>query len=192
MAYDRRVELSEALLKLLEKKRIEDITVGEIAEKARFSRRTFYNYFTDKYDVLSWHFHQAVDVHGNGKLTDYEIAVLEYLKSHRKSLRNLVNDVSQNGFRNMLAEDYQTRYRRHIYKTVMDEYDEAVIRYAFYLTCSRRIDSLMHHLENASADSLDYSINITKTRPDWVLRDLIPIVFQEHSSNDSLEEDEHI
>lgn len=192
MAYDRRVELSEALLKLLEKKRIEDITVGEIAEKARFSRRTFYNYFTDKYDVLAWHFHQAVDVHGNGKLTDYEIAVLEYLKSHRKSLRNLVNDVSQNGFRNMLAEDYQDRYRRHIYKTVLDEYDESVVQSAFYLTCSRRIDSLMHHLENASADSLEYSINAIKTRPDWVLRDLIPIVFQEHSSNDSLEEEEHI
>ncbi len=192
MAYDRRVELSEALLKLLEKKRIEEITVREIAEKARFSRRTFYNYFTDKYDVLSWHFHQAVDVHGNGKLTEFEVAVFEYLKSHRKSLRSLVNDVSQNGFKNMLIEEYQNKYRRHISKTVMDEYDESVIRSAFQLTCSRRIDSLMHHLENPSSDSLEYSINALKTRPEWVLQDLIPIVFQEHSSNDPLKEDEHI
>ena len=46
--------LAESLKELLERESIEKITVDEICEKAEISRRSFYRYFIDKYDVVSW------------------------------------------------------------------------------------------------------------------------------------------
>lgn len=46
----------DALLRLLQKKKLEDITISAICEQAGVSRRTFYRNFSDKYDVLSYYF----------------------------------------------------------------------------------------------------------------------------------------
>jgi len=48
--------IAEALLKLLERKSLENITAYEIVEKSGLSRRTFYNKFRDKYTVVEWIF----------------------------------------------------------------------------------------------------------------------------------------
>jgi AcrR family transcriptional regulator len=54
---DRRIQrtrrsLKEAIVKLMEKKSFEKITVKEICEEALTSRITFYNYYSDKYALL--------------------------------------------------------------------------------------------------------------------------------------------
>lgn len=46
--------LSEALVELLKKQRIEAITVNAIVKASGISSRTFYNYFTDKYDLMHY------------------------------------------------------------------------------------------------------------------------------------------
>lgn len=48
--------LQQALLSSLCKKSFEEITVGELCEKAMLTRGTFYNYFEDKYDLLEYCF----------------------------------------------------------------------------------------------------------------------------------------
>ncbi len=45
--------ISEALLKLLETKSIEKITITELCETAHVNRSTFYHHYTSQYDVLT-------------------------------------------------------------------------------------------------------------------------------------------
>ncbi len=45
--------ISEALLKLLETKNIEKITITELCETAHVNRSTFYHHYTSQYDVLT-------------------------------------------------------------------------------------------------------------------------------------------
>ncbi|GGG89274.1 TetR/AcrR family transcriptional regulator [Paenibacillus radicis (ex Gao et al. 2016)] len=54
---DRRVSrtkqfISGALLELLQEKRIEDIAIKDITERANVNRSTFYAYYSDKFDLL--------------------------------------------------------------------------------------------------------------------------------------------
>lgn len=46
--------LSQALDSLLDEKNYEDITVSEICSRAEVRRATFYDHFSDKYDLLSF------------------------------------------------------------------------------------------------------------------------------------------
>ena len=45
---------STTMFELLSSKAFEEITVNEICEKSHYPRATFYNYFDDKYDLLSY------------------------------------------------------------------------------------------------------------------------------------------
>ena len=44
--------LAESLVALMKKVPIKDILVSDIVERCNLSRRTFYNRFRDKYDLL--------------------------------------------------------------------------------------------------------------------------------------------
>lgn len=45
---------STTLMKILETKEFEKITVGEICDACNYPRATFYNYFDDSYDLLNY------------------------------------------------------------------------------------------------------------------------------------------
>lgn len=47
-------DFSRAIFFLMEKKKVEDITIGEICNHANYPRSTFYNYFEDIYDLLDY------------------------------------------------------------------------------------------------------------------------------------------
>lgn len=51
----------EAFLKLLEDKNLMDISVSEIAELAGVSKRSFYNHFVDKYDLMGYAYRVLVE-----------------------------------------------------------------------------------------------------------------------------------
>ncbi len=46
--------LAESFLELAEKKRIDRISIVDIIDNADVSRKTFYNNFLDKYDLIKW------------------------------------------------------------------------------------------------------------------------------------------
>ena len=46
--------LAESFLELAENKRIDKITITEIAQNCGMSQPTFYNHFKDKYDLIVW------------------------------------------------------------------------------------------------------------------------------------------
>lgn len=53
--------IMEAFLKLLEDKKLMDISVSEIAELAGVSKRSFYNHFVDKYDLMGYAYRVLVE-----------------------------------------------------------------------------------------------------------------------------------
>lgn len=53
--------IAQTMLELLQKKRIEDITVSEIAREVEISTRTFYNCFRDKFDVCNYLYDELLD-----------------------------------------------------------------------------------------------------------------------------------
>ncbi len=53
--------LCTAFIKLLSKKKFEDITVNELCEKALIRRATFYTHFLDKYDFFAYFVRQNRD-----------------------------------------------------------------------------------------------------------------------------------
>ena len=57
MAYKKKItktqkKFEESLLKLMETKKFEAITVNDITELANFNRSTFYRHYFDKYELL--------------------------------------------------------------------------------------------------------------------------------------------
>ncbi len=46
--------IAEAMKALVREKRFEDISIFDICEQSGVSRRTFYRYFSDKYEVIEW------------------------------------------------------------------------------------------------------------------------------------------
>jgi len=60
---DMRTHILQAVMTLTATKSLDELSVKDICDEAYVSRRTFYNYFTDKYDVVSWFFQSTERAH---------------------------------------------------------------------------------------------------------------------------------
>jgi AcrR family transcriptional regulator len=54
--------LRDALIELIEEKGFDNLTVGEISERALVSRAAFYRYYQDKFDLVEQIFAEAIQV----------------------------------------------------------------------------------------------------------------------------------
>lgn len=54
-----KMDLSYAFIRLLDTKKIKDVTIGDICNEGNYSRETFYYHFQNKYDLMEWmHYYQ--------------------------------------------------------------------------------------------------------------------------------------
>lgn len=95
------VRIVEAVESLLIEKRISDITVLEICEKAQVSRYTFYKYFKDKYDVSNWRMDQIAEntlYYAGRTITLREAYVMTFyeIKKNKPFFRNTSYDEDYN------------------------------------------------------------------------------------------------
>lgn len=95
---------SRIMIEELAEKNFEDVTVGELCEKAMYPRATFYNYFDDKYDLFSYCLSlvlQRINIEDYGQIAHdrrlyvffdrfYDIAV-NYSDIIRKIFKNDIN-----------------------------------------------------------------------------------------------------
>ena len=91
--------LVEALLELIQQKPYEEITISEIARKAKLDRRTFYRNFKDKEDVLSYYFNKLKEEYilmlkGVSQHNFYTLAksYLDFWNHHREFLKTAQQD----------------------------------------------------------------------------------------------------
>lgn len=122
---DRRVKytkmiLKESFINLLEKKNISKITVKEICENADINRTTFYNHYSDQYDLMRKLENELIENIGaylakyTQNKTDIDLVemlekIFEYIKENAKLCRIL------------LSEEGNLNFQKRIIMLVYDE-----------------------------------------------------------------------
>lgn len=95
MGADVKREITETLLRLLEKKNLEKITVKELVTLCGISRQTFYYHFEDVLDVVDWWTRQGAQhlMEESLRTEDPRKALrlfVDYTAEHRQTLQHLL------------------------------------------------------------------------------------------------------
>lgn len=91
--------LAESIMELAYTMEIEKITIANITDNCGVSSRTFYNNFTDKYDLIQWVFIRHLD-ETYGKLgvelswTELMVQLIEVMMQHETFYRKVFLDTS--------------------------------------------------------------------------------------------------
>ena len=89
-------KLSVSLRKLLLKKNIDKITVGEIAKEAGVNRQTFYYHFQDIYDLIEWIYMNEII---------QELKIINFFDDWQKSCDFILNYILKN--QNFISKTYK-------------------------------------------------------------------------------------
>ena len=85
--------LSEALIRLVEKRSFRKISVGDICAEAMVSRSAFYSHFADKYELLSFCLEELLRMQANAgrdwTLEEQIVALLKSVQENRRTLYNI-------------------------------------------------------------------------------------------------------
>ena len=101
--------LVESMIELMQKKPFAKISVQDIVDNCGVSKRTFYNYFQDKFDLISWHLtlNQGRSTECTSELLDLYTTmknVLNHLYSYRIFYKNAFSYEGQNDLRKALLD----------------------------------------------------------------------------------------
>ena len=102
MANKTKHKLAQAVLRLLNRETLDKITVGQIAQEAGVSRKTFYYHFCDVYDLLEWMFDQerlrlTPAEPGPGAWEDTLRGLLQFCLDNRTAILNLYHSLERDG-----------------------------------------------------------------------------------------------
>lgn len=97
-----RTVLIRSMIKLMRKNRFSDITVSDICNKAKVSRRSFYRHFPDKYAILEATykdcFFSKLDVNGANTFWDIFNEMCIQIEKEKAFFRHAFEVKGQNGF----------------------------------------------------------------------------------------------
>lgn len=92
-----RILLREALIALIEERSFEEITIGELTERAMVSRAAFYRNYQDKYDLVEQIFEEAISALlsavedlGQEHPAEIWVAFFEHIAHYRRLYRALL------------------------------------------------------------------------------------------------------
>lgn len=118
--------LSRTLKELMLEKPFEKISTEEICERTGISKRNFYRYFSDKYELLSWiyedEYFSKLAVHDDWTVWDYFPAICEYCYNDRVFFRRALQVKGQSSPRiywkqvltPLIRHDFEDTYRSDI------------------------------------------------------------------------------
>ncbi len=95
--------VTEALLKEIP---LEELSVKQIIEAAQVSRATFYHYFKDKHDVVTWIYISEVDrlVEKHKSTNDLSLEIFRFMYSHRDFFIRAFSYAEQNSLVDYMVE----------------------------------------------------------------------------------------
>lgn len=103
-----RLAIAAAMKQLLRSNPIENITIDSILEIAGVSRRSFYRYFKDKYELLEWiynyDFCRFVEVRPEKSIWEYYPDILRSLRADPEFYSSAFVYSGQNSFRSFCFE----------------------------------------------------------------------------------------
>ena len=92
----------EAYIELESERPVEKITVTALVERSRITRKTFYYYFKDIYDLLEWIFtNEVIEEIDNEKEEDWQqkfIYIFEYVIQNKEFIKNVYSSGSKEYF----------------------------------------------------------------------------------------------
>lgn len=119
-------DFTKALLSMLEKKRLEEISVNELCEAVNYPRSTFYNYFVDIFDLLDdcWET-LYIGIHADDYPTipheDRTNALFDFLYSYMDSVRPKIRKkISHNAVDGKMCESLKKFMRLKIGKMIFE------------------------------------------------------------------------
>ena len=113
--------IAAAFMKVCTNKNMADITTNDITEACGISRQTFYNYFPDKYAVVSYLFDVAAQriteplSSGLGTVYSTIHAMLENVQNNRSYYQSIARFQGQNSFEDYFCA-YSIAYYAHLIK----------------------------------------------------------------------------
>ncbi|MGN0519115.1 MAG: TetR/AcrR family transcriptional regulator [Candidatus Fimenecus sp.] len=118
--------LTDALLQLLAEKEFENITVGEICEKAMIRRATFYKHFGDKYELYAFVIRQLQDEFKCTHAPEYDgdrpqdfyvmmiTDVLHFADEHRLIVTSVLKNSGAGRLTDILSDEIEADIQRHL------------------------------------------------------------------------------
>lgn len=112
--------IAEGLFALNRTKPLSKITVSDIVQASGINRNTFYYYFKDKNDLISWIYVNTVNAHFGGEEDtfgqDYTVKVFDIIKDHRKFYREAFLENGTASF-----DDFIRKYWMEVYIKALRE-----------------------------------------------------------------------
>ncbi|MBQ3123172.1 MAG: TetR/AcrR family transcriptional regulator C-terminal domain-containing protein [Firmicutes bacterium] len=105
MALDLKELFATAFMNLCEKKAVGKITVNDIIDESNLSRKSFYNYFRDKHDLIQYCYRTRVEPQWYTEANDAEnlkkwnLEWLENIKKHSKFMKGALTSDETNSLR---------------------------------------------------------------------------------------------
>ncbi len=171
--------IAYSLKDLLKSKDFSKISIKEIMHQADYRRQTFYDYFSDKEELLRWIYQQelseVIDDFINYESTEKIIArTLQYLETNKlfyqKTLHAIpepqVNAIFIHSFNRLLKSTFSAYSEKGLPESVTTMYSYAllaIIKEWLFTNCELKRDDLEIHLltnlnwiiKNSLADSID-------------------------------------
>lgn len=119
-------DFSRVLFETLEQKNIENITVGELCEKANYPRATFYNYFDDIYDLLNYCWRRvagdiAIDDYRSIPAEDRTYILFERCYTYLSGYREVIEKImSHNPLDGRFVESLRRYIKEQIYSIIVN------------------------------------------------------------------------
>lgn len=100
---------ADSIKELMQHEALDKITVGQIAENCNTTRQTFYRYFRDKYELVTWYFDIIVQktIYQMGKSMTLQEGLTKKFTFMREDRAFFVSAFSSGDYNSLLAYDYR-------------------------------------------------------------------------------------
>ncbi|APX71495.1 dihydroxyacetone kinase transcriptional activator DhaS [Companilactobacillus allii] len=139
--------LSDSLVSILQNEQVDKITVKDIVTSCDLTRQTFYNHFSDIYELVEWTASEAADK-ALANVSDYE--------NWQRGFYNVMIEIKKN--KNLVLNTYQSVYRdlleKYLYEVIYSYIIVVVERQAIDMSVEQNHKDFIAHFYSLAFISL--------------------------------------